>query len=84
MKRQGYISKEEGDYLADRVEDKRNNFTAKLSPKAQEIMEAAKARADKKGNIKLGDNTIDAMKELGMQIDLKHCPKHYMPEGGFE
>ena len=37
----------------------------KISDKALEIIRAAKATKDKKGNVKLGDRTIDAMREIG-------------------
>lgn len=35
------------------------------SKKALEIIRCAKATADKKGNVKLSDRTLDAMKEIG-------------------
>ena len=85
LKRQGYVPQEVADDLARNYEERKENVKYKVSDKAREVLNAARARADKKGNVKLCDRTIEGMREVGVQIDLKHCPKHYLPkEGGFE
>jgi len=84
MKRRGFVSQEKGDELARRERERRENPPkAVLSEKARNIIQAAKLRADKKGNVKLGDRTIDAMKELGVAINHPRMPKDLYSKGGF-
>jgi len=82
MARQGMIPYEEGKKIAEQVQkDKIKPYT--ISKKAQEIINTAKNSADRRGKVKLGDRTIDAMKEIGVSFNLDHCPKHYKDKGGF-
>lgn len=59
----------------------------KLSNKAKEIIAAASQIKDKNGKVKLGDRTIEAMKEIGAikpKADWsKHLPKNLQKVGGF-
>lgn len=61
MKQGGYVSYEE--HKA-RVESRKQK-EYKLSDKGHAIIQAAKNSKDSKGNVKLSDRTIDAMKEMG-------------------
>jgi len=84
MKQRGYVSQERGDELARIARDKKNTAPkAEFSDKARAIIQAAKARADKKGNVKLGDRTIDAMIDLGVKFDHPHMPKKFGTKGEF-
>lgn len=63
-----------------------NRKDYELSKKGREIIESAKSCKDRKGNVKLSDRTIDAMKSMGA-IGKKipsymKLPSHY--KGGFE
>jgi hypothetical protein len=84
LKRRGLIPQERADELARIAREKQNNVPkAEFSEKALGIIQAAKLRADKKGNVKLGDRTIDAMKELGVHFDHPHMPKRFGTKGEF-
>ena len=85
MKRRGMVSKEVGDELARQREERRANVPkAELSDKAREIIQVAKRHSDKKGRVKFDDNTIEAMKELGVGIGHPRAPKPNTVDGGFE
>ena len=84
MKKHGMVSQERGDELARIAREKKNTAPkAEFSDKARGIIQAAKARADKHGNVKLGDRTIDAMRELGVAMDHPHMPKKFGQGGAF-
>lgn len=68
MDKGGYVSQEEGERIAQKArENSAKNY--ELSSKARELINCAKDVADKKGNIKLGDNLINGMKEVGVKFD---------------
>lgn len=82
----GYIPYEKAQALAKLAEEKKNKpYTyAELSQKAKDILSSAESSKDKKGNVKLSDRTIDAMKDVGVKFSVPDwCPKHYSKEGGF-
>ena len=84
MKRRGLIPQDRADELARQAKLKQLQAPkAEFSQKALDIIQAAKCRADKKGNVKLGDRTIDAMKELGVCFDHPHAPKKFGEKGAF-
>ena len=84
MKKHGMVTQEVGDELAKQSREKKMNAPkAELSKTAREIIQAAKSRADKHGNVKLGDRTIDALKDMGVAIDHKHMPKKFGHKGAF-
>ena len=84
MKRYNMVPQERGDELARQAKDRQNNAPkAEFSQKARDIIETAKCSADRKGNVKLGDRAIDAMKELGVAIGHKHMPKKFGHKGEF-
>lgn len=72
--RQGMISFDRAELLASksRIESEAKQKKG-ISKKAYEIIKAAKLRADKKGNVKLGDRTIDAIKSLGK---MRNAPRN--------
>lgn len=81
MKRGGYISHDE---CNDRVKsnlEKQSRFS--VSDDAVEWMQGVKAKADKKGNVRLSDKEISALKTKGMAVD-RRLPEHYREKGGFE
>jgi len=83
MKRRGMVSQEKADYLAQVAQNKANSAPKnEFSPEARAIIQAAKASKDKKGRVRLGDNTIDAMKKLGVAIGNPNTPRESI-QGGF-
>lgn len=46
-------------------------------------MRSAKSGADSKGNVKLGDRAIDAMKKLGVRFERHPQAPDGVEEGGF-
>jgi len=84
MKKGGYISYDEACRRADKIQSQRDNPDLKPSRKVLDIIESAKNSKDKKGNVKLSDRTIDAMKELGVGFNHPHTPNPNKKEGGFE
>lgn len=52
----------------------------KLSEKAQAIIQSVSATKDKKGNIKLSDRAVDAMREIGAIG--KKVPDYMKPPSG--
>lgn len=83
VKEGGYVSYEES------VEKSKNNGNKPFVPteKALAIIKAAKMTKDSKGNVKLSDRTIDAMKEIGaigktIPAYMKNSDKK-TSEGGF-
>lgn len=84
MKSRGFVSQEEGNRLAEQCPlNRRKPYV--ISKKALDIIKAAKSSADRKGRVRLGDRTIEAMKEIGAvkKWDLDRLPKNYL-KGGFE
>lgn len=82
MKEGGYTAYEPG---MDKIQRDGKPYIA--SKKALEIIRSAKATKDRKGNVHLGERTIDAMKEIGA-IGKKipsymQLPEHYKTKGGF-
>lgn len=81
------LCKESGMVPYEKIEYKSNRKEYTLSHKAKEIIKAASQVKDKKGNVKLGDRTIDAMKSIGAIRKIsdwnKHLPSNYQKVGGF-
>ena len=86
MKKYNMLPQDKADDLARIAKEKRETAPkAEFSPKAREIIQSAKRRADKKGNVKLSDRQIDAMKELGVAIGHRYTPKgRDISKGGFQ
>lgn len=83
MKENNYIPYEQA------VENSKNNGKKPylLSRNAQQIIEAAKSSKDSRGNVKLSDRTVDAMRKIGA-IGKKipsymQLPSAYSNKGGF-
>lgn len=83
MKEGNYTSYEEG---VD-IEKNKKLKNYKLSDKGWEIIKAAKNSKDRKGNVKLSDRTIDAMKSIGVGMQkvpsYMQLPSVYTGKGGF-
>lgn len=85
MARGGYMDFDKACALADKVSEKRDNPKFELSQKARDVIKAAENSKDKKGNVKLGDRTIEAMKEVGVCIQVPSwCPRSLLKDGGFK
>ena len=84
MKRRGMVPYEEAERLAEEW-DKKNahkDYNG-ISPKARDVIASLRLTADKHGNIKLGGNAIQRLKELGLiQHHNPHTPVGAM-QGGF-
>ena len=65
MRKQGMVSLEEGQRLAEKKTSKPYN----PSKKALELIQSISLKGTEKGKIKLGSREIDAMKELGVNFD---------------
>jgi hypothetical protein len=78
MRRGGFISQEEGDARVKANIEKRKEF--KISKGAEAWMRECKMGADRKGNVKLSDRQIDAMRKAGMSF---RDPKTTAVKGGF-
>jgi len=61
MKRGGYIPYEEAQYRDKAKAEKRNRFG--VSEEATEWMRGVRSKADRKGNVKLSDREITALKK---------------------
>ena len=81
MKKQGMVSLEEGNRLAEKYQ---NEKKWKPSKDCIDMIKTAK-NASKNNTIILGQHPIlvDAMKKQGMSFDMSKLPKHYQPKGGF-
>lgn len=83
MKEGNYVTHEEGQEQNKGMGEK--PYT--LSKKGWEIIKAAKNSKDKKGNVKLSDRTIDAMKSIGVGMQkvpsYMQLPSAYSGKGGF-
>lgn len=64
MKKGGYVDYDKAKEQA-AAYDAKSRKEYKPSAKALEILRTVKDSADKKGNVKLSDRTIDAMKSIG-------------------
>lgn len=83
MEKGEYISYEKACQIAESVKNKKKSL--ELSAKAQEVIKTAYNSKDSKGKVSLGDRTIDAMKEIGVNFYQTNIPKHYMTDkGGFD
>lgn len=85
MKEQGMITFEE----AQERDRNRKLKDYKLSDDAKAILAAARMTKDKKGNVKLGDKTIEAMVKIGAIKKKQYVPSYMkLPaaytKGGFE
>lgn len=82
MKEQGMVSFEQAEEMANNKKLKEY----KVSDESLAIINSAKLRADKKGNVKLGDRAIDALisrKAIGKKIpEYMKLPSVY-DKGGF-
>lgn len=68
MKKRRMLPFEECEYLAEKWESKNEKGYKpydKLSPKADSIVRSLKLTSDRKGNIKLSDRAITALREIG-------------------
>ena len=68
MQRQGMVSQEKGEELARKAKE-RNQKPYVLGDKTKDLLTYANSIKDRKGNIKLGDRAIDAMKKMGMKFE---------------
>ena len=82
------LCKEAGMVSDEKAKEQNSGFGRKeysLSNKAKAIISAARASKDKKGNVKLSDKTIDAMRSIGAIG--KSIPDYIKPpkngKGGF-
>lgn len=82
MDRGGYVSQEKADQLAQDAREKLVNKRYELSDKAKSLINQAKQTADRKGNIKMSDNLVDAYKDMGIPIEGK-SPELKPDAGGF-
>ena len=67
MKKGGFVGYEEGRKVAEQVNSK--SYNRELSPKAKDVIKAARLMSDRKGKIKPSDKLIDAMKEVGVNFN---------------
>ena len=74
MKRGGYCFKDEADQRVEEVKERRKRYST--SSDAHAILEACKASADKKGNVKMPDRAVDALKNMGVKFE-RNLPEHY-------
>lgn len=83
MAKGGYVTFERAEEIAAKARrDNKKGYA--LSEKAKDIIATAKNSADRKGNVKLGDKAVDALKSMGMKFD-KDLPRQYrnVNVGGF-
>ena len=84
MAEQGMVSFEQAEEIAEKARQTRIK-PYKVSEKSLAIINAAKQSADRKGNVKLSDRTIDALiqkKAIGKKVPSHmNLPSHY--QGGF-
>lgn len=83
----GWVSYEQAQEMADKgKKEKIKDY--KISDESLEIINAARQRADKKGNVKLADSAVDALiskKAIGKKIpDYMQLPSYYDGKGGFQ
>jgi len=84
MAKQGMVSWEVGEQLAEKARKSLHKDYDGLSPQAMAVCKAAKDQADKKGNLKLSSRLVDGMKKTGVCFDLDKLPKAYRDVGGFD
>jgi type III secretory pathway component EscV len=84
MARQGMVSWEVGEQLAEKARKANHKDYDGLSKQAMEVCKAAKDQADNKGRLTPSTRLIDGMKKTGVCFEL---PKHYrdleISKGGF-
>ena len=83
MARQGMVPFEEGKAIAEKAKAE-SMKKYELCQKSKDIISTVHAIKDSKGNVKLSDRTIDAMKEVVVSFNDSKCPSHYKKSGGFE
>ena len=71
MKRGGYISYEEAKERDKNSQEKRDAEKFKVSKPVVDILRSVKDKSDRKGNVKLSDRQIDAMKKHGLRTGEK-------------
>ena len=71
MSRRGLVSFEKGERRVEKFKNSYHKDYKGLSSKAQDIIRHAKQIKDNRGNIKLGDRAIEAMKKLGVNFGRK-------------
>lgn len=82
IKRGGYISYEECEDRARRTAESRR--WKGVSEEARSWVKGVYSKADRKGNVKLSDREVDALKAKNMKMD-RRLPSHYRTDkGGFE
>lgn len=79
MKRGGYVSYDQCKETVKNNLEKQRQFS--VSSGAQEWMRDVKSSSDSKGNVRLSDRQIDALKERGMASASK-APKDLPTSGG--
>lgn len=67
MKRGGYVTYEEAQQRNKNEQERRSSQKFKVSKPVLSILKEIKDKADKKGNVKLSDREIDAMKSMGLK-----------------
>lgn len=82
----GWVSYEKAEEMAAQgKKDKIKDY--KVSDESLAIINSARQRADKKGNVKLADSAVDALikrKAIGRKIpDYMQLPAAYTKKGGF-
>lgn len=78
MKRGGYVSYDECKQTVANNLEKQRQFS--VSSDAKEWMRDVKSSSDKKGNVRLSDRQIDALRSKGMSTNI---PKDLPTTGGF-
>lgn len=83
MKNGGYVSYDEAQEIVAAKKAQKKQYTT--SKTAHEILEACKSSTDKKGNVRMPDRAVDALKDMGMKFD-RSLPEKYrnIEQGGFE
>ena len=82
MKEEGMIPYEQAKEIAQKVQEQREEYPNKLSPKAMSLLTSVNVK--KGGKINLSDRQVDKLQEIGVKVKLPDwLPKHYQPEGGF-
>ena len=83
LKKNGMVSLEKGEAIAQSVRSRREADKYSPSVRSLELMREIKSTADRKGNVRLSDRQIDAMKAGGMRFGEKLRAVACRTEGGF-
>lgn len=80
MRKQGYVSWEEGERLAKKAREEAQK-KYQISEKALGVIKSAK-QMSRDGKIKCGDRLIEGMREVGVRFD--KTPQIIVEKGGFD